>query len=263
MIHTHKLFSRVILATVLSSLSCAMFPRVAKSSLNEDSNGNFGLELHYFESAYQCGASEIDIDVKVFRNGQLIQTMVRGDRLLLTDVDSIDELNFEFNSTECVFGANIRQLLGPQDPIPDLPGAYSQTSLQDMVDNLDSYEELYLVELGTTNPSKSIYDLQDIVLVVDNNPNSAPTANSDSATTTIGQSVIIDVLANDTDPENNNITISEVSNVIGGAAKIENNQILYTANLIPGIYSLNYSVTDEYGGTDIGTVSILVDANAD
>ena len=81
-------------------------------------------------------------------------------------------MSFEYNSTECNFNANINQLLGPQDPVPNLPGAYSQTSIQDMVNNLDSYEELYLVELGTTDTSSSYYDLQDVVLVVDNDPES-------------------------------------------------------------------------------------------
>ena len=44
---------------------------------------------------------------------------------------------------------------------------------------LDSYEELYLVELGTSDENSTAYDLQDVVLVVDNNPtalnNSTPT----------------------------------------------------------------------------------------
>ena len=39
-----------------------------------------------------------------------------------------------------------------------------------MVNSLNSYEELFLVELGTSNTSSSYYDLQDVVLVVDNNP---------------------------------------------------------------------------------------------
>ncbi|WP_019504767.1 hypothetical protein [Pleurocapsa sp. PCC 7319] len=166
----NKKFKGIIFTTALTSFAFAIFPTAAISTTNQDNNDNFGLELHYFESAYQCGAGEIDIDVKVYKNGQLIQSMSKGERLLLDDVDSVNDLNFEYDSTECNFNANINQLLGPQDTVPNLPGAYAQTSIQDMVNNLNSYEELFLVELGTTNTSSSYYDLQDVVLVVDNNP---------------------------------------------------------------------------------------------
>lgn len=88
--------------------------------------------------------------------------------------------------------------------------------------------------------------------------NSAPTANGDTATTIIGQPVTIDVLDNDTDPEGDNLTITGVSNVIGGTAKVEDNKIIYTANLIPGTYSLNYTIEDDKNKTSLGTVTVNV-----
>ncbi len=38
-------------------------------------------------------------------------------------------------------------VLAPQDPVPDMPGAYEQDSIRQMLDNLNEYEELFLVEL--------------------------------------------------------------------------------------------------------------------
>ena len=61
-------------------------------------------------------------------------------------------------------------VLAPQDPVLDLPGESEQDSIQQMLDNLNDYEELFLVELETTNYESFAYDLQDVVLVINNNP---------------------------------------------------------------------------------------------
>ncbi len=61
-------------------------------------------------------------------------------------------------------------VLAPQDPVPDMPGAYEQDSIRQMLDNLNEYEELFLVELGTTDSGSFAYDLQDVVLVINHNP---------------------------------------------------------------------------------------------
>ena len=47
---------------------------------------------------------------------------------------------------------------------------WRQASIEEMLVGLNSYEELFLTELGTSDTSSSAYDLQDVVLVVDNNP---------------------------------------------------------------------------------------------
>lgn len=88
--------------------------------------------------------------------------------------------------------------------------------------------------------------------------NTAPIANDDTATVTILNSVIIDVLANDTDPEGDATTIASIDNIFGGNAVIEDNKIVYTADSIPGEFSLTYTVQDAYGKTDSGTVVITV-----
>lgn len=71
-----------------------------------------------------------------------------------------------------MYAAKDFKVLGPQAPVPTLSGAYDQQSISQMLAGLNSYEELYLVELWTSNTTSSAYDLQDVVLVVDNNPSS-------------------------------------------------------------------------------------------
>ena len=59
--------------------------------------------------------------------------------------------------------------------------------------------------------------------------NNPPIAVADTATTAAGTAVDIAVLANDSDPDNNPLTITAVSNVVNGTATINgNNTITYT-----------------------------------
>ncbi len=135
------------------------------------------IELLYFASQIQCGANTelLDVKVDVYKNQELVQTMSVNDKVLL-DVNSIKDLSFEYHLAEsnCVAAIPTEKLLGSTDPLPNLAGAYEQQSIQDMQDDLASYEELWLVELGTTNTSSVYFDLQDVILKVNNNPESLP-----------------------------------------------------------------------------------------
>lgn len=133
------------------------------------------IELLYFASQIQCGAGGdfLNIEVDVYQNQELIETMLVDDRVLLT-VDSVNDLTFEYsvvnNSTTCSLATPSEQLLALEDEVPNIPGVYEQQSIQTMLDGLKDYEELFLVELGTTNQESSAFDLQDVVLIVNNNP---------------------------------------------------------------------------------------------
>lgn len=263
----NKLLKTLVAVTTFTSIFTTALSQVAISSTGS-SNGNFGLELHYLNSAFQCGSDSTQADIKVYvydQDDNLLTTMSKGDTYLSTEIDSVHNLAFEYKiyNLSCIsegswWSAADTQLLGSNDTVPDFNGFSGQDSIQQMLSGLDSYEELYLAELGTSNTSSSAYDLQDVVLIVDNDPNAAPGAYSDSAETNVGESVIIDVLANDVDPENGNLTISDVNNVFGGTAQIEDNKIIYTASLIPGTYSLNYTIEDDQHATGTGTVTIKV-----
>ena len=73
--------------------------------------------------------------------------------------------------------------------------------------------------------------------------NSPPIAGADTATTTAGTPVAIPVLANDSDPDNNPLTITAVSNIVNGTATINNvnKTITYTPN--PGVSSGSFTYT--------------------
>jgi hypothetical protein len=89
--------------------------------------------------------------------------------------------------------------------------------------------------------------------------NTAPTAVDDSATTKEGESVILDSLSNDSDPENDTLTITGVGTPSNGTAEIINNQIRYTPNPgFTGVDRFTYTISDGNGGTATATETVTV-----
>jgi len=136
------------------------------------------IELLYFASQIQCGAGGqlLNIKVDVYQNQNLVKTMLVNERTLLP-VNSVNDLTFKYsivnNNTRCSLATPNQQVLGSTDPVPNIPGVYDQQSIQTMLNGLNDYEELLLVELGTTNKTSAAFDLQDVVLKVNNNPSTS------------------------------------------------------------------------------------------
>ncbi|WKE65661.1 Ig-like domain-containing protein [Gallaecimonas kandeliae] len=90
--------------------------------------------------------------------------------------------------------------------------------------------------------------------------NQAPVAQADSASTNAGTAVSIAVLANDSDPDGDTLTITGTSGV-NGSAVIQGGNIVFTpASGFSGNTSFNYSISDGKGGTASATVTVSVAA---
>ena len=90
--------------------------------------------------------------------------------------------------------------------------------------------------------------------------NYPPTAEDDYALTPMNTPVLIDVLANDSDYENDSFTVSIVSNPVNGIAVIQDNNILYTPNdEFSGMDTFFYTVIDEVGGESQAQVNVSVE----
>jgi large repetitive protein len=90
--------------------------------------------------------------------------------------------------------------------------------------------------------------------------NCPPNANDDPATTKEDNSVTINVLANDTDPEGDPLMVSSVTQPANGSAVLNaDNTVTYTPKSdFNGSDSFTYTVADDHGGTDKATVNITV-----
>ena len=133
------------------------------------------IELLYFASQIQCASAGAFLNVKVdvYQNQALVKTMMVNESVLLP-VDSVKDLTFKYsainNNTNCSLSTPSEIKLGKKDQVPNIPGVYQQQSIQTMLNGLNDYEELFLVELGTANKTSAAFDLQDVVFKVNNNP---------------------------------------------------------------------------------------------
>jgi hypothetical protein len=104
------------------------------------------------------------------------------------------------------------------------------------------------------------YFISGYVVAVSTN-NQAPIANNDTATVNEDGNVAIAVLSNDSDPDNNMLTIARVTTPAHGSVTIAANAINYKpAANYNGSDSFSYTVNDGFGGTATATVSVAVTA---
>jgi len=94
--------------------------------------------------------------------------------------------------------------------------------------------------------------------------NHAPTANPDNVATTIRRALSFDPRANDTDPDNDALTIASASAPSQGAVVVNSGQTLtYTPNSTfptgnTGTDTFTYQLTDGHGHAVTGTVTVTV-----
>ena len=89
--------------------------------------------------------------------------------------------------------------------------------------------------------------------------NDAPVAVDDSATTGTAIGVTVDVLANDSDAENDSLAITGVTQGSNGVVVNNGTNVTYTSNAgFTGTDSFTYTVDDGNGGSATATVSVTV-----
>ncbi|MDF2181871.1 Ig-like domain-containing protein [Neptuniibacter sp. CAU 1671] len=88
--------------------------------------------------------------------------------------------------------------------------------------------------------------------------NQAPVAVDDSATVAMSSAVLIDVLANDSDPEGDTLSILSVTQGGKGSVSIVGDQLEYTSGSKRGGDTFTYTISDGNGGTATGIVNISI-----
>jgi hypothetical protein len=89
--------------------------------------------------------------------------------------------------------------------------------------------------------------------------NDAPTANADTDTVPEDGTLLVSVLANDSDIDGDAVSISSFTQGTEGAVTQEGNDLRYTPNAdFNGSDAFTYDISDGNGGTATGTVSMTV-----
>lgn len=120
----------------------------------------------------------------------------------------------------------------------------------------------YTVTVSASDPG-GLFDVETFTWIV-NNMNRPPVAGNDSTSVTQGQSVVINVLANDSDADGDAVTVASVTPVLTGqgSVAITNGGTTVTFTATPstfiGVATFNYTISDGHGGTATATVTVNV-----
>ncbi len=112
-------------------------------------------------------------------------------------------------------------------------------------------------DLDVSNASKKTTQVSfDIKEELKNEP---PVAVIDTISTTVAKPIVIDVLMNDTDPEDDVLTITTVTEPANGTATIENGMVVYTPNnAFVGNEPFSYTIMDVAGNEATGEIRVVV-----
>ncbi|WP_136635757.1 Ig-like domain-containing protein [Pseudooceanicola onchidii] len=136
----------------------------------------------------------------------------------------------------------------------DLRGA-GRVVIDQQADDTDAgaYKGTVTFEDGST------LEFSQIETILTDPENRTPDAMDDSVTVDEDTTISIDVLANDSDPDGDTLTITNVSDPANGTAAIVGGEILYTPDPdFNGTETITYTVTDPDGNTDTATITITV-----
>ncbi|MER2491972.1 Ig-like domain-containing protein [Catenovulum sediminis] len=205
--------------------------------------------LTYAISDGQGGSATQNVDVTVVSINDL---PVALDDTLTTNEDTENSLDVLANDS---------------DPDGDGLSLVSASATKGTVTFLDGIIT-YLPAANDSGTDTISYNIEDgnggsasaLVNVVINAVNDQPIALPDSAITDEDTVVTISVLANDTDADNDDLSISSAT-VSSGAVSISSGQLVYQpATNFNGTEQISYSIDDGNGGTASSTVTVVVNA---
>ncbi len=188
-----------------------------------------------------------------------------------TDVHRLAEITLEGLTPSTNYSLTI-YASAAYDPNTDAVGEYtigSTTLTLDAADNTtqtitfsdvqaDANGEIIIGFHATDDLGNAYINVLDLVESPSNQP---PVAVADSTSVDEGQSVTINVLANDSDPDSgpSALTVVSVGSASNGSTEISGNQVIYTPN--PGFYgaidSFSYTISDG-ASMDQATVTVTV-----
>jgi hypothetical protein len=166
--------------------------------------------------------------------------------VLANDIDP-DDQTITIKSVNSSTGANVQIVNGKvlYTPSPNFNKAGGTDTFTYIVEDIQ----------GAT-------DSATVTVSVGKKLNGAPSAVNDTASTAYGKPVSINVLANDTDPEGDTITIDSVKSDTEATVQIVNGQVLYTPksnfNTDGGNDSFTYTIKDAEGNESSASVTVTV-----
>ncbi|MEL6783138.1 MAG: SdrD B-like domain-containing protein, partial [Pseudomonadota bacterium] len=180
------------------------------------------------------------------------------------DVDAVDDTGFMTNEG---VAAQFDVLNNDTDAQGD---GFRVTDVTDgangTVQILDNGNVAYFPNAGFSGEDTFTYTITDDLGATDTatvtitvKPENTTDAIDDDSTGAFGETQVIDVLNNDTDPEDDAQTIIETTDGANGTVEIVDGKVEYTPNDgFSGEDTFTYTIEDEDGATDTATVTVVV-----
>ncbi len=223
-----------------------------------DNSGNpseFGSLL----TVYKAGYGNIDqlqygVTSRTKKRAELSNYADQTDHLLKTYAESVETLGAVFVSANDLGIPPEEKYYGfSLFPMDVDTASFDLTKPETFPINTDFFVDDADLKAGTAGNFKLGSDIT---------PNQTPIAGNDTAETTQGSSVTIDVLSNDSDPDGDPLSLSILAATLHGQVAIENNQIVYTPDAgYTGVDEFTYQITDGQGASATARVSITVNAD--
>lgn len=212
-------------------------------------DGNFSAEADgfaYYDSLTVAGS----FDLSNFEEATL-----SFDWLIESGFDSGEWLRVEFFDGEDWSAAPLGYIRGNDDPENTWIAREFELSSRYLV---DGFRFRFTADVSNSREDGNVDNVR-LIGLQKNDSNLPPEAADDAATTSEDQSLTIDVLANDSDPEGNALTIASVTQPNAGTAAIVGGQIQYTPDAnFNGSDSFTYTITDIGGKSATATVDVTI-----
>ncbi|MEL6899884.1 MAG: Ig-like domain-containing protein [Cyanobacteria bacterium J06606_4] len=132
---------------------------------------------------------------------------------------------------------------------------------------IDTYDELHPNESGEAKMAQKWFEAIDgyfagLITDPEPEPNGPPRANRDLVTLVENTSITVDVLANDRDPDGDDLSLVSLIPGQNGTAEIVDGEVTYTPNAdFVGKDVVRYLVSDSKGATSTGYLRITVESD--
>jgi VCBS repeat-containing protein len=213
-------------------------------------NANFfGTDRFDYTATDPSGASDSErVDITITAVNDL---PVAGDDAASTNQDTAVTINVLANDSDVESTVSVSAVGTPSNgtAVLNVDGTVTYTPAQYWFGE-DTFT--YTLTDGTATSTGTV-----AVTVVE--VNSAPVANDDATAVAVGGSIEVDVLANDTDPDGDTITLVSVDSPTAGAIdNLGNGRLRYTASASEaGTVTVSYTISDPAGRTS--TANLIID----
>ncbi|MEM7256310.1 MAG: Ig-like domain-containing protein [Pseudomonadota bacterium] len=215
---------------------------------NADFSGNDSFNYVVSDSAGVTATATVRIEVTAVNT----PPMANNDQISTVSNDPVS-INVTANDTDSngdtlTVTAVSNPINGTASTLPD--GQVQYTSDINFA-GTDTFE--YQIDDGNGGTASAV------VTVTVQAANQPPVAVADRVATEQNEPVTIAPLANDTDPEGDTITVSNLTNPANGSATVDNDEVLYTPDAdFTGTDNFAYEISDGNGGTDTATITVNV-----